>query len=113
MIGLIKIKKRKSGSFFFSLLPVVNENNESDGDNDEDTDADDDGGEVVVNDPPRLCRGLEVPQQGGGQTAAVALLQDVLANCVRVIEVTSQFARVHNLRFIVTQPGSEKQIVQL
>ena len=82
-------------------------------DDDNDTDTDDDGREVVVNDPPRLCWGLEVPQQGGGQTAAVALLQDVLANCVRVIEVTSQFARVHNLRFILTHPGSEKQIVQL
>ena len=95
------------------MLPVVDENHEGDGDNDEDADADDDGREVVVNNPPRLCRGLEVPEEGRGQAATVTRLEDVLTNCVRVVDVTSQFARVHNLRFIVTHPGSEKQIVQL
>ena len=56
--------------------------------------------------PPALRGGLEVSEQGGGQAAAVARLQDVLADGVRVVDVASQLARVHYLRLIVTHPGS-------
>ena len=105
MIGLIRIKTRDN-QVFLSLLPVVDEDHEGHRDDDEDTDADDDGREVVVDDPPALRGGLEVSEQGGGQAAAVARLQDVLADGVRVVDVTSQLARVHYLRLIVTHPGS-------
>ena len=88
------------------MSPVVDEDGEGDGDNDEDADGDDDGGEVSVQDAPALGRGPQVGDEGVGEAAAVAGLQDVLTHGVRVVDVTSQLAAVHNFGLVIAHPRS-------
>ena len=93
------------------MSPVVDEDGECDGDDDEDADCHDDGGEVAVQDAPALGGGPQVRDEGVGEAAAVAGLQDVLPDGVRVVDVTSQLAAVHNFGLVIAHPRSVTRII--
>ena len=86
-------------------IPVVNEDSKGHGDHDEDTDGDDDGGQVVDDD-----LGVWQGGDGGvGEAAAVAVVQDVFADGVGVVNITGQLATVHYLGLVSRHPGSDKR----